>query len=120
MANAVVWIDIPVVDLDRAIQFYSAVLGQSLMKHEFPGMTIGLLPHAENEVGGCLFCDPERPPSAEGPLVYLNVQGRLDAAEGEVVSHGGKILQSKHAIGPYGFRTVLLDSEGNRVALHST
>jgi predicted enzyme related to lactoylglutathione lyase len=120
MSNAVVWLDIPVVDLDRAIRFYSAVMGESVARHEFPGMTIGLLPHGEQEIGACLFCDPARPPSAEGPLVYLNAKGRLDAAEAAVVPNGGKILQSKHAIGPYGFRTVFLDSEGNRLALHST
>ena len=27
MANQVVWVDIPVKDLDRAIKFYSAVIG---------------------------------------------------------------------------------------------
>ena len=31
----------------------------------------------------------------------------------------GKVLESKHQIGPHGFRTVILDSEGNRLALHS-
>jgi len=30
-----------------------------------------------------------------------------------------KILKRKHQIGPYGFRVVILDSEGNRIALHS-
>jgi uncharacterized protein len=120
MSNAVVWVDIPVVNLDRAIGFYSQVLGQTVARHEFPGMAIGLLPHGENEVGGCLFEDPERPPSREGALVYLSAQGRLDDAEAAIEPNGGEILQSKHAIGPYGFRTVFIDSEGNRLALHST
>ena len=31
----------------------------------------------------------------------------------------GKILEPKHAIGPYGFMAIILDSEGNRVALQS-
>jgi hypothetical protein len=33
--------------------------------------------------------------------------------------HGGKVLQPPHAIGPHGFRAVILDSDGNRLALHS-
>ena len=119
MAHAVAWLDIPVVDLDRAIRFYSAILGTEVLRHEFPGMAVGVLPHGDNEIGGCLFTDPERPPAREGVLVYLNVQGRLDDAEAAVVPNGGQILQSKHAIGPYGFRTVFIDSEGNRLALHS-
>ena len=53
MANQCVWFDIPVVDLDRAIKFYSAVLGQPIKKETFPGMTFGLLPHQGEEVGGC-------------------------------------------------------------------
>jgi hypothetical protein len=33
--------------------------------------------------------------------------------------NGGKILNAKHQIGPYGFRAVIQDSEGNQIALHS-
>jgi uncharacterized protein len=29
------------------------------------------------------------------------------------------VLNPTHAIGPHGFRAIILDSEGNRVALHS-
>jgi uncharacterized protein len=119
MSNAVVWLDIPVVDLDRAIRFYSAVMGQTITRQDFPNMSIGLFPHGDGEIGACLFQDPERSPSAEGPLAYLNAQGRLEAAEAAIELNGGEILQSKHSIGPYGYRTVFLDSEGNRLALHS-
>jgi predicted enzyme related to lactoylglutathione lyase len=119
MANQIVWLDIPVLDLDRAIRFYSAVLGAPVRKEEFPGMAIGVLPHEANDVGGCLFQSKDERPSSSGPLVYLNAQGRLDQAIGAVEKHGGKVLQPKHQIGPHGYRAVVLDSEGNRVALHS-
>jgi uncharacterized protein len=119
MANQVVWVDIPVVNLDRAIKFYTAILGSPVVKQEYPGMTIGLLPHLENEVGGCLCVMEKARPSENGPLIYLNAQGRLDPAIAAVEPNGGKILQAKHQIGPYGYRAVILDSEGNRVALHS-
>jgi predicted enzyme related to lactoylglutathione lyase len=36
-----------------------------------------------------------------------------------VVPHGGTVLNPSHAIGTHGFRAIILDSEGNRVALHS-
>jgi hypothetical protein len=119
MANQCVWFDIPVVDLDRAIKFYSAVLGMPVTKEEHPGMTFGLLPHKGEEVGGCLVAMENVKPSDQGPLVYLNAQGRLDQALTAVSSNGGKVLQAKHQIGPYGFRAIVLDSEGNRIALHS-
>jgi uncharacterized protein len=117
--DQIVWCDIPVKDLDRAIKFYSAVLEAKVEKHSVPGMTIGLFPHADDGVGGCLVTSDEVAPSAQGPLIYLNCEGRLDAAIGTIEQNGGKVLKPKHPIGPYGFRAVILDSEGNRIALHS-
>lgn len=119
MANRVVWVDIPMVDLERAIRFYSEVLGAPVQREEFPGMTIGILPHGEGEVGGCLFRKADDKPSAQGPLLYLNVQGRLDDAVEAAERNGGKVLLPRQPIGPHGFRAIILDSEGNRVALHS-
>jgi uncharacterized protein len=119
VANQIVWVDIPVLDLDRAVRFYSAVLGAQVQKQEYPGMTIALLPGAESDVSGCLFVKADEKPSDRGMLVYLNAQGRLDEAISAVESSGGKVLQPKHQIGPHGYRAVILDSEGNRVALHS-
>jgi predicted enzyme related to lactoylglutathione lyase len=55
MANQIVWCDIPVVDLERAIKFYSALLGAKVKKQEVPGMAMGILPHNNGEVGGCLL-----------------------------------------------------------------
>ena len=54
MANQIVWFDMPVKELDRAIRFYSAVLGAPVKKEEMPGMTFAVLPHENNEIGGCL------------------------------------------------------------------
>ena len=119
MPNQIVWCDIPVKDLDRAIKFYSAVLGRAVSKETFGEMSFGLLPHADADVGGCLVISDEAKPSADGPMVYLNCDGRLDAAISEVGKNGGKVLKPKHQIGPYGSRAVVLDSEGNRIALHS-
>jgi len=119
VANQIVWVDIPVLDLDRAVRFYSAVLGAEVQKQESPRMTIALLPDADSGVSGCLFTKDDEKPSDRGMLVYLNAQGRLDEAIAAVESSGGKVLKPKHQIGPYGFRAVVLDSEGNRVALHS-
>jgi predicted enzyme related to lactoylglutathione lyase len=119
MVNQIVWCDIPVLDLERAIRFYSAVLGSEVKKEQLPGMTIGILPHNDGEVGACLINSTDDKPSDHGQMIYLNANGRLDEAIAAVVSHGGKVLKPKHAIGTYGSRAVILDSEGNRVALHS-
>ncbi len=122
MANQIVWFDVPVKDLDRAVRFYSEVLGAPVHPQDMQGMKFAVFPHGENEVSGCLTPGTENnaaKPSENGPLLYFNCQGRLDAAVAAVVPQGGKILQPKHPIGPYGFRAIILDSEGNRIALHS-
>jgi predicted enzyme related to lactoylglutathione lyase len=119
MAHQIVWCDIPVTDLDRAIRFYSAVLGAPVRKEKFPEGSLGLLPFGEREIGACLYLSDENRPSAIGPRIYLNVQGRMDAAVAAVRSNGGRVVKPAHPIGPYGFRAIIDDSEGNRVALHS-
>ncbi len=117
-ANQVVWFDIPATDLDRAMKFYSNVLAVEIKK-EVPDMPMGVFAHGPNMVSGCIFVNNEIQPSAQGPLLYFNAEGRLDDAVSKVEKSGGKILKPKHQIGPYGFRAVVLDSEGNRIALHS-
>src|SRR6185295_1175466 len=118
MANQIVWCDIPVLDLDRAVGFYSAVLGQDVKKQEFPDMTVGVLPHNDGEVGGCLFTSQDVKPSATGVMIYLNTNGRLDSAIAAVTANGGRVVQAKHQIGLFGIRAIVIDSEGNRIALH--
>ncbi len=117
--NTICWTDIPVTDLDRSIRFYSAVLGAEVKKESAGPMQFGLLPHAQTNVSGCLVKADDNKPSQQGPLVYLSVEGRLDDAMMQVGKQGGKVLKEKHQIGPHGFRAIILDSEGNRVALHS-
>jgi uncharacterized protein len=120
MGNTFVWVDIPVADLDRAIAFYSAVVGQPVDKIGGPGFTFGLFKHEGNQVGGCLVASGEgAAPSMTGPLVYIDASGRLDAAVAAAQAKGGKVLKAKHSIAPNGFRAIIADSEGNRVALHS-
>ena len=119
MANQIVWCDIPVRDLERAIRFYGAVLGREVKRHDFSGMTVGILPHNDGEVAGCLLPGQEEKPGKDGVVIYLNANGRLDEAVAAVAANGGSVIKPKHAIGPFGFRAIVIDSEGNRVALHS-
>ncbi len=118
MPHQVVWFDIPVRDLNRAIRFYSSVLDRDVKK-EPGGMEIGVFEHSGDEVAGCLFRSDKEQPSDQGPLLYFNVSGGLDEAVKLVPELGGGIVQPKHSIGPHGFRAIVLDSEGNRIALHS-
>jgi predicted enzyme related to lactoylglutathione lyase len=119
MNHTLCWTDIPVRDLDRAVAFYSAVLGATVLRQSGGGQEFGLLPGYDKGVSGCLSAGPDQMPSHHGPLIYLSVNGRLDAALAAAVTAKGKVLQPKTSIGPHGFRAIIEDSEGNRVALHS-
>lgn len=118
-SNTICWIDIPVLNLDRSISFYSALLGSSVQKISESGFEFGLLPHVQENVSGCLAVMENRKPSQNGPLVYLNVEGKLDKSIEAAQQNGGKLLSPKEQIGPYGHRAIILDTEGNSIALYS-
>jgi predicted enzyme related to lactoylglutathione lyase len=121
MKNQIVWFDLPVLDLARATAFYEKVLGVTLSKMAGDAMEMATFPGAgQPGVSGCITVCTDVKPSADGALMYFDADGRLDEAESAVVPAGGKVLEPKHAIGPWGFRVVALDSEGNRIALHSS
>lgn len=120
LRHTIVWVDIPVIDLDRAVAFYSAVLGAAVAKHGAGSeRAIGILPHSDSEVGGCLYRSESDTPGERGPLIYLNCSDRIDEAIAAVEAYGGQLLKAKHAIEPHGHRALALDSEGNRIALHA-
>jgi len=122
MSNQIVWCDIPVTNLDRAVRFYSAVLGKPVVKQSTSavgGMDYALLPDAGQDVSGCLLFSKDLKPSADGPTIYLNCEGRLPLAIAVVDLNGGRVLEPRTPMGDLGFRAIVLDSEGNRIALHS-
>jgi predicted enzyme related to lactoylglutathione lyase len=116
--NRVVWVDIPVADLDRSAKFYTAVLARPVHVEQFGDIRFGVLDHQDGN-GGCLVVHPDQITGTAGPLIYLNVDGRIRNAVSQAETHGGKVVEPIHTIGPHGTRAILLDSEGNRIALHS-
>lgn len=115
--NRAVWFDIPVSDLARATRFYTAVLGIAVHQEAFQGMAFAVLDHGDGN-GGCLVVEPASVGMA-GILVYFNVDGRIAEAVREVERLGGRVVEGVQPIGPHGFRAIVVDSEGNRIALHS-
>ncbi|HEV8283862.1 MAG TPA: VOC family protein [Chitinophagaceae bacterium] len=122
--NAISWFEIPTIDLDRAQKFYETIFGINLIPLDLQNIKMRMFP-IENQMSGiggalCYNKDFYKPSSTDGPLVYLNgnpdVQNILDKIE----TAGGKILVPKTQISPeYGHMAVFIDTEGNRIALHS-
>jgi predicted enzyme related to lactoylglutathione lyase len=116
MKQNIVWFDIPSLDIDRALGFYSAVLGRQIKKEEFEGVVLGVLPTPDGGQQGDVVLVKGFKPSADGVMIYLDVDGRLKDA---VIANGGTVQKDIHSIAPYGFCAEVLDSEGNCIALHS-
>jgi hypothetical protein len=119
MKNNITWFDVPVTDLDRAISFYSAVLGSPVTKEKTGSIPIGMLPTPDGHKMGCLVSGNEAKPSLHGVMIWFDVDGRLKESVAAATANGGKILGDIHAIGDYGYRAEVQDSEGNRIALYS-
>ena len=120
MNNYISIFEIPVTDIARAVTFYQAILDIEIEQYEFPGMQMGLLP-AENQVNvGVLMQGEGYEPSATGVTIYLNGGDNLQVILDRIEPNGGQIIvpKSLHADGEEYF-ALFIDSEGNRLGLHS-
>ncbi|WP_163936565.1 VOC family protein [Paraferrimonas sp. SM1919] len=116
--NAIVWVDVPVKDLQRALKFYGEVLSAETSIQELNGETFGVFMYA-NQNGGALVIEPEKINPDAGMLLYFGCHGRLHEAIAAVSANGGKVLTEINNIGVHGNIVTVLDSEGNKIALHS-
>jgi hypothetical protein len=120
MSAAINWFEIPVTEMSRAVKFYEDVLGTSLKRENFLGVSHAIFSVGERgETTGALIHDDKRPPVAGGSVVYLSVNHRLDECLSRVHAAGGKVLVPRTDIGPAGVFAVLQDTEGNTVGLHT-
>lgn len=123
MKNAINWFEIPALNYERAKKFYNTVLSIDIIDHHMPEQNIkyGMLPYdkASEGVGGGIVQMEGQQPTVDGPTIYLNGGDDLAIALSKVEAEGGKILIPKISIGENGFMAQFIDTEGNRMALHS-
>ncbi len=112
--------EIPATDLSRAIEFYQAILDINIEKMEMPGMKMGILPYEGQMVTGVIMQGEGFQPSADGVTIYLNGGDDLQVVLEKVEKNGGKIVVPKTAhADESGYFAMFLDSEGNKMGLHS-
>ncbi|MBR9922994.1 MAG: VOC family protein [Bacteroidetes bacterium] len=120
MANAISWFEIPVNEMDRARAFYEKAFDIKMEMLELPNITFALFPAAPHEVGGALCIAKSYVPSLAGTLPYLNANPDLQAVLDRTEQAGGKVLLSKtHISDERGYMGLIMDTEGNRIGLHS-
>ncbi|MGX1930051.1 VOC family protein [Flagellimonas sp. 2504JD4-2] len=112
--------EIPATDISRAIEFYQDILDISIEKMEMPGMEMGILPYEDQLVTGVIFKGEGFQPSADGVTIYLNGGDNLQTILDKIEPNGGEIIVRKtpHA-DEIGYFALFLDSEGNKMGLHS-
>jgi len=120
MQNPVYHFEIPVTDMDRAIQFYEAVLGYQLTRQEVDGYEMAFFPRADGKPGtsGALAKGDVYIPSKTGTIIYFDVPN-IDPVLEKATAQGAKILYPKKSIGEAGYVAEIEDSEGNRIALNA-
>ncbi len=121
--NAISWFEIPTKDLNRAQAFYEAIFDIQMVALDMPQIKMRMFPLQDPMgVGGALVYNDQfyKISSTDGPLVYLNANPDVQLTLNKIEAAGGKILMPKTMISPeYGHMAMFLDTEGNRIALHS-
>lgn len=124
MNNAISWFEIGTTDLERATKFYETIFGLSLIPMDMPNIKMRMFPvdNPGQGIGGALVDSNgfHKPSSTDGVLVYLNGNPDVQQVLDKVEEAGGQIIVPKTEISPeYGYMAVIMDSEGNRIGLHS-
>ena len=118
--NALNWFEIPALDFQRAQRFYATVLGRPVESMAMGPVTMGMLSSDQQGVGGAIVHGDGMSPSQQGTLIYLNGGDDLSVLLARVEGAGGKIAVPKTEIGNgFGFFAHFVDTEGNKVGLHS-
>jgi predicted enzyme related to lactoylglutathione lyase len=118
MSNILVWADIPVTDMDRAMKFYGAVLQTELLQ-PFPGQPVAVPPPDMGPVAFDLVMSTDHKPSAtEGTRIYLSAMGDIHGMAKRVEEAGGQIVMPPTDMGEMvGIICSFIDSEGNQIGI---
>lgn len=116
-----IWIEIPVIDLERAIGFYKAVfeLQDPQRVDEGVRQVATFVNATEERAGISLNKTSNFEPMNKGVLVYFNAGEDLSTTLARVVPAGGRIVEGKTSMGAAGFYATFEDTEGNCFALYS-
>jgi uncharacterized protein len=121
--NAINWFEIPVSDMQRAKKFYETLFDIKMQSMEMMGFEITFFPGSDNmipKVTGSLVKGPMHKPSMDGAVLYLNANPDIQTIIDRVEHCGGKLITNRTLINEQvGYMAFIIDTEGNRLALHA-
>ena len=122
--HAISWFEIPATDLGRAQKFYETIFDMEMIPMDLPNIKMRMFP-IENMMTGvgvhfAIVADFINLLPTDGPLIYLNANPDVQIVLDRIEAAGGKIIVPKTLItDDIGHMAVFIDTEGNRIALHS-
>ncbi len=123
--NPVGWFEIYVDDMARATKFYESVLKTTLDELADPtddnsDLQMMSFPMDMESVGapGALVKMEGVSAGGNSTMVYFACED-CAVEESRVAAAGGSVQKPKSSIGEFGFISLVLDTEGNKIGLHS-
>lgn len=117
--NPVGWFEIYVQDMPRAKAFYGAVFGVPFTRLESP-VELWAFPMQPNGYGAAgALAKIEGCGSADNSVIVYFTCDDCAVLAARSVEAGGQIHKAKMSIGQYGYISLVIDSEGNMIGLHS-
>ena len=120
--NALNWFEIPVTDMARAKHFYQVAFGIHMNEENMMSIQMAYFPFSmgNGKVSGALAKSDFHVSSEQGAIIYLNANPDLSEVLERIEKEGGKIVMPKtHINDQVGYMAFFIDSEGNRIGLHS-
>jgi predicted enzyme related to lactoylglutathione lyase len=118
--NPVGWFEIYVQDMKRAKKFYEKTLSVKLQALPSPIIKMLAFPMGQKLPGcpGALVKMEGKDSGGGGILIYFSCED-CAVESARAVKNGGGIFKEKFSIGEYGFISLVFDTEGNMIGLHS-
>ena len=119
--NSLNWFEIPANDLERSKKFYETIFSIQMDPMEMDDSKMAFFPWeaGSGKATGAVVQSNQHKPSMEGTLVYLNANPNMEGVLAKVEKAGGKVLLPKTSIGEHGNIAFIMDTEGNKVGIHS-
>jgi hypothetical protein len=114
--SPVIHVELPALDLERAIAFHERVFAVTLERETVDGLAMAFFPVDGTGAGAALVTGDTYVPTHDGMRAYFRVDdivGTVARAE----AAGATVLYPVTDVGAYGHVAEFADSEGNRVAL---
>ncbi len=116
MTKLISWVEIPAINFNKAVDFYSKLLNLKLEVFDFGEEKMACFPGGE----GAISQAPDFKPSKDGVLVSFNSGGDINSTLKIAEQNGGKIVTPKTKIQAEGrgYFAIIIDCEGNKIGLY--